>query len=150
MNEEDRSRQYGCPAGVIMIDLDELKYINDTKGHSAGDATIRLAAVCLKEAVDEMDFVARLGGDEFAILAIESDQKESEALMHRVTDVLAANEINASVGMAQRDPGMGLEAAQIAADHTMYDVKTARREARNGAQLSFLESANERLPIEVA
>lgn len=150
MNEEDRSRQYGCPASVMMIDLDELKYINDTKGHSAGDATIRLTANCLKETIDEMDFVARLGGDEFAILAIESDTQKSEDLYRRVTDALAASGINASVGMAKRDPASGLTAAQIAADRAMYDVKAARREARNGAQLSFLESANERMPIEVA
>lgn len=150
MNEEDRSRQYGCPASVMMIDLDELKHINDTKGHGAGDATIRLTASCLKEAVDDMDFVARLGGDEFAILAIESDQNKSDALVQRVTGILSANDISASVGMATRDPITGLEAAQVVADRAMYAAKSARRKARNGAELSILESANERLPVEMA
>jgi diguanylate cyclase len=128
--EEARARRYGNPTCVIITDLDALKYVNDTEGHSAGDALIKNAAMCLKNAARENDIVARLGGDEFGILAVECDTAGSEALQKKVLDTLKSNSISASVGKAMRNPERGLEMAVAAADEAMYAVKTERRKSR--------------------
>lgn len=58
----------GCVTGVLYVDLDGLKRVNDTLGHDSGDAVLREVADRLKAAVGPRDVVARLGGDEFAVL----------------------------------------------------------------------------------
>ena len=63
-----RQRRWGDPFTVLLLDLDRFKHVNDTLGHSAGDALLREAAVRLKALLKETDVLARLGGDEFAII----------------------------------------------------------------------------------
>ena len=121
--EEKRSRRYGSPACVMIIDLDDLKEVNDTRGHEAGDSLIRAAADALLDAVRESDSVARLGGDEFAILAVEIDPAGARVLEHKVRAALAEGGIKASVGVASRNPGLGLEHAIAEADRLMYREK---------------------------
>jgi diguanylate cyclase len=74
--EEERCRRYGHTATVFVIDLDQLKEINDTAGHAAGDALLVRAASALHEVVRDIDIVARLGGDEFGLIAVECDAAE--------------------------------------------------------------------------
>jgi len=64
--EEARARRYGSPTCVLVIDIDELKQINDSLDHAQGDVLLRDAAKSLKTAVRQNDVVARIGGDEFA------------------------------------------------------------------------------------
>lgn len=116
--------QYGSPACVLIIDLDELKEVNDTLGHDKGDELIRLAGEALRSAVRETDVVARLGGDEFGIIACDCNVDSAEALEARVRDALRDNQVKASVGMATRDPRSGLDAAVAEADRRMYEEKS--------------------------
>jgi diguanylate cyclase (GGDEF)-like protein len=62
------AKRLGRPTGMIFIDLDYFKEINDTGGHAAGDAVLRQIAGRLLGAVRPMDSVSRLGGDEFVVL----------------------------------------------------------------------------------
>ena len=64
----DRFDSEGERAGLLHIDLDRFKQINDTLGHAAGDAMLSYAAKVLKSNLRESDFVARVGGDEFVVL----------------------------------------------------------------------------------
>ncbi|MEA3298735.1 MAG: sensor domain-containing diguanylate cyclase [Pseudomonadota bacterium] len=125
--EEARARRYGGPVGVLVIDLDDLKEINDTQGHGEGDKLIRDSARIIGETLRTSDFAARIGGDEFAILAVESGAAHAAALAGRLEEALAADGIRASIGHAGRDPRQHLAKAWEAADQAMYAIKQERR-----------------------
>jgi diguanylate cyclase (GGDEF)-like protein len=121
--EEERCRRYGHPAAVMSIDLDELKQVNDSEGHAAGDALIVRAAEALRAAAREIDIVARLGGDEFGIIAIECDQTRADALLARTRKALAERNVKASIGITIRNSSDGLQGAMKEADRLMYEEK---------------------------
>lgn len=118
--EEERCKRYGHPTAILMIDLNNLKTVNDSLGHTAGDELIQKAATALKGCVRSNDIVARLGGDEFAILSIENNQVNAENLVNRVLQVFAEANISAAIGLAMRNPLNGLLKALQEADEKMY------------------------------
>lgn len=128
--EEQRCRRYGHPAGVIAIDLDDLKGVNDRHGHFAGDELIARAGSVLRTVVRSSDVAARVGGDEFALLAVESDPAAATALLERLRAALAEADVRASLGLAMRHPSRGLEHAWEEADSAMYMQK--RQHATGG------------------
>ena len=119
--------------GVVMLDLDGFKAINDTRGHAAGDAALREVAARLRRCVRERDLVARLGGDEFVIVLTDLDHAARAVadLVDRVRDGLAApfaeQELKAAIGVAMY-PSEGATAADLLAhaDRAMYMDKGAR------------------------
>ncbi|WP_343212688.1 GGDEF domain-containing protein [Acinetobacter sp. AG3] len=121
--EEDRCKTYGHPTTVIIIDLNDLKAINDKFGHSAGDQMIQKTAEILKKNVRSNDLVARLGGDEFGILNIETTLENTQKLVNRLLKSLQNAGINAAVGVAAREPSKNLRVAVIEADEKMYQHK---------------------------
>ncbi len=124
--EEERCRRYGHPATVLILDLDDLKEVNDASGHAAGDALLVDAAMALCEAVREPDVVARLGGDEFGIVAVQCDAAGAERLVMRTREALDRRGVRASIGIALREPTRGLAQACQEADRLMYEQKRAR------------------------
>ena len=128
--EEDRSRRYGNPAVVIMIDLDDLKTINDTQGHAEGDKLIKLTAETMLRVTRQNDVLARVGGDEFAILGIECSPADTEKFVNRLRAGLQAAGVLASIGYACRHPETGLRVAAREADTRMYAEKRQRRAKR--------------------
>ena len=126
--EEERCRRYKHPACVVSVDLDGLKAVNDSQGHSAGDALILGAATALRSVVRAQDIVARVGGDEFAIIGVECDRVGADRLQTRLRFALLAQGVKASVGLATRLPAEGLEHAWEQADIAMYaDKRRAMR-----------------------
>lgn len=121
--EEERCRRYGHTATVFVIDLDQLKEVNDTAGHAAGDALLVRAATALREVVRDIDVVARLGGDEFGLIAVECDSAGAELLLSRLRDALDERQVRASVGLAVREASSGLVRAWEQADRLMYAQK---------------------------
>ena len=130
----ERQREPGC---VLMIDIDNFKYINDSLGHQAGDSLIRSVAGILERRLRGGDTLSRLGGDEFAVLlhGTRSDRAVTvaegllEALRERVH--LLSGEpvhITASVGIAELEPSAAAEGALAAADLAMYEAKRAGRD----------------------
>lgn len=126
--EEDRCHRHGLDAEIVMIDLDELKAINDTEGHEAGDATIVRAATFIFSAVRIHDAVARLGGDEFAVLAAGTDGVAGR-VGRRIEAALEEAGVGASVGSATRSERGSLAEAWRAADLRMYRMKQRHRRA---------------------
>jgi len=121
--EENRCKTYGHPTTIIVIDLNDLKKINDELGHKEGDRLIQNTAAILKKSVRSNDLVARLGGDEFAILNIETNLENTQKLADRILKSLNEAGISVALGIASRDPSKGLKAAVSDADREMYKNK---------------------------
>jgi diguanylate cyclase len=126
--EEARFRRFGDPGAVVVIDLDGLKVINDTRGHAAGDGHIRAAGDVLSSSVRDGDLVARLGGDEFGMLVTDATPAQVTALAGRLQLALADAGVGASIGHAPFTFAGGLRRAWAAADAAMYEVKRRRRQ----------------------
>lgn len=126
--EEDRCRRYGNPACVISIDLDALKFVNDSQGHAAGDQLIIKAANAIQEVVRLNDIAARVGGDEFLILCIECTLDNALVLRDRLHQSFNNAGVSASIGLAQRHPEKGLSAACEEADVRMYEEKRGKKQ----------------------
>ena len=105
-NLVDLARRDGTPLCVAFLDLDGLKTINDTLGHSAGDDALIDAARILRESVRSVDIVGRIGGDEFAVVLAGTSRPEAERLIERLRDSAAtadtglASGLSLSVGIA--------------------------------------------------
>jgi diguanylate cyclase (GGDEF)-like protein/PAS domain S-box-containing protein len=128
-----RSRSRGHAVGVLYIDLDNFKDINDALGHPVGDLLLRAVAARLSLCVRKEDMVARLGGDEFGVIHDDVDgQTESEKLAARLIEVLGEPydiegrmvTVAASIGiaMAPRD-GEDTESLLKYADLALYSAK---------------------------
>jgi len=124
--EEARCARFGNVAGVVVLDLDGLKHVNDTWGHSAGDDMIRRAAEAIRTTLRSADQAFRTGGDEFALLLPEVTEDGLDALCERLADALAADGIAASIGASIRRPAGNLHAVAREADRRMYDRKRER------------------------
>jgi diguanylate cyclase (GGDEF)-like protein len=126
------SRRY--PVGVIVVDLDGLKEINDTRGHAAGDLMICKSAEVLKESVRSDDLVSRTGGDEFTILLPDTDVEGLKTAVERILSGLdEANkikddlEVKISLGSEIAETSDKLLSALKVADINMYENKSARK-----------------------
>jgi diguanylate cyclase len=129
--EEQRCKRYGHAACVVSLDVDGLKVANDTRGHAAGDALIRGVGGALRESIRAHDVAARLGGDEFGALLIECVEDQARVVVERIRAALASRGIDASIGLAKRDPRSDLGDAQARADRAMYADKAARKAGRS-------------------
>lgn len=122
--EENRCRRYGHSACVVAVDLDNLKRVNDSQGHFAGDELIARAGGVLASVARAQDIAARVGGDEFLLLAVECDRSGASTLADRLRADFAFAGVNASIGYALRDPARGLKHAWDEADKAMYLEKS--------------------------
>jgi diguanylate cyclase (GGDEF)-like protein len=121
--ESARMRRHGRPAVLVVVDLDDLKQVNDAGGHLAGDFLIQETAAALRSAVRDEDVVARIGGDEFAVLAVESTGTDADAIRRRIRAALADADVDASVGVALVEPGGSFAESFERADREMYEAK---------------------------
>lgn len=131
------ARRQGRGIGLLFVDLDQFKHINDTLGHSTGDELLRGVAQRLRACVREEDLVARLGGDEFCVLLEGIDSPAtagtvaekllaSLAASHRIGD--RSLETGASIGIAcQPEDGEDAETLLMNADIAMYRAKASGR-----------------------
>ena len=141
--ELDRAARGQSEGGlVILIDLDNFKAINDTHGHAAGDAALKVFANALNNEIRNMDVASRLGGDEFALLFANADKKKTaaraQALAARLNNVsLIWNGIEipvrASLGMKVYKAGDSIKRIFADADARMYDLKRKTKEMKMSA-----------------
>ncbi len=84
--EFENSVRYKWPLGVIFVDLDHFKAVNDTYGHKAGDDVLKQAAKFLTDCMRSTDFISRYGGEEFVILLPGTDSEGTESACNRLVD----------------------------------------------------------------
>ncbi|MDY6851296.1 MAG: GGDEF domain-containing protein [Thermodesulfobacteriota bacterium] len=82
--EMNRSKRYGHPLSLIMLDLDDFKKVNDNYGHVVGDSLLEITAGSIKAMVRQSDFPARYGGEEFVVICPETDIKEACLIAERI------------------------------------------------------------------
>jgi len=149
----DRGKEAPANIGVLYLDLDNFKTVNDDLGHSLGDEVLREVAQRLKATVSAADTVARLGGDEFAVILRDVPSiEEVKEVGARILEVIAAPvllgatevALTASIGVVVADP-CAVIAEQVIrdADVAMYDAKNDGR-----ACLRVFESRSSRKIVE--
>ena len=123
--------------GLLVLDVDRFKHVNDTYGHAVGDRVIAAVASAVQEAVRPGDFVSRWGGEEFVVLLRDSDGPGTVEVAQRVREAVERGTVDAdgasfgvtiSIGAAQWQPGETAAAFFARADAA---VLRAKREGRN-------------------
>ena len=129
-----RSRRYGGQISLIMIDVDNLKKINDDYGHRVGDKVIKEISKRIKECIRQIDTAARYGGDEFAVILLNTSLVDASIVAKRMVDAVAKTPtawnkeqipLSISVGLGQYDAGASPEDITSRSDQALYAAKQA-------------------------
>ena len=130
---------------LMLLDIDNLKKINDTYGHQVGTEVIQEVANILRSVVRGSDCLARYGGDEFVVILREANQAGAQIVINRIKQMLAdspvcptdfAVSVSAGVALYGED-GKGSEELLEAADKRMYRDKQTRKLARKNSEIDL-------------
>ena len=146
-------RRSGREMLLFFIDVDGLKHINDSFGHSEGDLALTRTAEVLGKTFRDSDVLARLGGDEFAALAIEASGHTEATVMARLRrnlEMVSTNEsrylLSLSLGVVRFDPrtASSLDLVMLQADRAMYQAK--KTPSKVGRANAFFDRSRLRTP----
>ncbi|MGA2171756.1 MAG: sensor domain-containing diguanylate cyclase [Sedimentisphaerales bacterium] len=129
-----RSKRYGEHISLIMVDVDNLKTINDSYGHRAGDKAIQEISKRIQESIRQIDTAARYGGDEFAIILPNTSLTDAAVAAERMVTVVAGSPVvykkdeiplSISVGLGQYDANDTPDDITSRSDKALYAAKQA-------------------------
>lgn len=129
--EWERARRHNRPLSVVLLDLDNLKEVNDQRGHEAGDDLLRAVAVQLRSTVRSIDQVGRWGGDEFLVICIETGEAAAALVGRKIADRLPAP---VSYGVATLQRGQTAKELLSVADRALYRAKERRHVGHRSVQ----------------
>jgi diguanylate cyclase (GGDEF)-like protein len=141
--EVERARRYAIDLALLLVDIDNFKMLNDTRGHLVGDLVLRDTANILRQSVRVFDVCTRYGGDEFAILmpgsTAQSAMQSADRIRQRVeayrpsgVTLTHDDRITISVGVSARKPAASAEEMIASADRALY---AAKAEGKNRVRL---------------
>jgi diguanylate cyclase (GGDEF)-like protein/PAS domain S-box-containing protein len=122
------------PVSIVMVDLDNLKLVNDHYGHATGDDLIRKTAQLLKEIFRTEDIIARYGGDEFIVLLPETDEAAVQVVLVRLRAKVNEQQdplFSLSIGASTGEKGCSLPELISLADDQMYQEKISHKKWGN-------------------
>jgi diguanylate cyclase (GGDEF)-like protein len=130
--EMSRAERLKSTLTVLMVDLDELKRINDAHGHAAGDLALKTFGERLSRAIRGSDLAVRIGGDEFVVLLPECDTQQVQLVLERLANLsieLESGEVpfRFSAGFTDYKYGETQEELLDRADHALYTEKQGRK-----------------------
>jgi two-component system cell cycle response regulator len=156
-----RAQREGCPLGMLLIDLDHFKMVNDSHGHQAGDVVLREAARRIRSTIRRYDTAGRYGGEEFVVVLPATDLAGGVAQAERVRQAIAGErmaaagalvEVTCSIGVSDwHGPGAGDALVLIHdADEALYEAKRSGRNCvhANGIRAA-LDATLTRLDAEI-
>jgi diguanylate cyclase (GGDEF)-like protein len=127
-----RSRRYGGTISLIMADIDNLKMLNDTYGHRAGDKVIKEVSRHIRDSIRQIDLPARYGGDEFAVILPNTTLEAAIVVSERIVEAVSSTPVvwqrtqiplSISVGVGQYGPEMSPEDITSRSDRALYSAK---------------------------
>jgi diguanylate cyclase (GGDEF)-like protein len=130
-----RELDAGGPFALVLCDMDNLKLLNDTHGHEAGDRALELLAAALRSGLRRSDEAYRLGGDEFGVVLADTSRLDAERVMRRLRDAVGrgtldtGESLDASFGIAVHEAGDDLDRLVSRADEALYTAKRRREES---------------------
>jgi diguanylate cyclase (GGDEF)-like protein len=120
------SERYDTPFAFVILDLDDLKKINDSGGHSLGDLALKRFAQVLKKNARKGDIIARYAGDEFVLIMTQSDREQTIRGIDRIMSALRRNGLASSIGVAMfPTDGTDGQTLFFSADEALYQAKQA-------------------------
>jgi diguanylate cyclase (GGDEF)-like protein/PAS domain S-box-containing protein len=133
-----RTRRYGKPLAIMMVDVDHFKAINDTYGHHSGDTVLQQLSVICRQTMREIDIIGRIGGEEFSILLPEANGMHAREAAERLREAVAATVVQlepevsisftVSIGVAALvATDSGVAAMLKRADEALYEAKYSGR-----------------------
>jgi diguanylate cyclase (GGDEF)-like protein/PAS domain S-box-containing protein len=138
VHEVERARRYGQPLGLLVVDMDHFKPINDTYGHTVGDVVLKRAAEAIQAEVRAVDVICRFGGDEFVVVMPGSNQEQSQSVAKRLQERIRNLEVDCqgtsihttlSIGLAVfPEDGADARALFHAADAALLAAKDSGRD----------------------
>jgi diguanylate cyclase (GGDEF)-like protein len=141
--ELKRAERFQSPLGLLLVDLDDFKNVNDRFGHGTGDEVLRALSDVFRESLRDVDLAARLGGEEFAVLLPETDYSGAAGVAERLRASLASLEletpdreqfgVTASFGVAVYPEAQSVDELLRTADAALYRAKA---EGKNRVALS--------------
>ncbi|HMG02293.1 MAG TPA: GGDEF domain-containing protein [Edaphobacter sp.] len=160
LREIQRCRRSSLPLALVTLDLDGLKVVNDTKGHSCGDVVLQAVGGVLQETVRAGDSVARMGGDEFCVLLPESSLEEAMRVAERLREEICGLliryrgetvQIRASLGVTSSDlSGMQWQSLADDSDAALYQAKREGKNRIVAAASEWNYETAQRRPVETA
>jgi diguanylate cyclase (GGDEF)-like protein len=132
------AKRYDHALSLCMLDIDQFKSINDTRGHKAGDIVLQKLGHILRETLRTVDIVGRMGGEEFAILMPETDLQEAAEIAERLRETIAKCDVileaglplhfSVSIGVStMKDKEVNMDILISQADTALYQAKNTGR-----------------------
>lgn len=142
---EEANRGDGAQIGLIALDVDHFKRINDQFGHAAGDATLQAIGTLTRQVIRKSDVVARIGGEEFAVLLRDANAAEARRVAEEIRTKISSLQIphlppgyqvSCSFGATASSPNQTFERLLARADALLYRAKRAGRNRVEGEHLT--------------
>lgn len=136
LNQEiDRIQRYHRPCSLIILNIDNFRYYNETYGYAMGDRMLSEMASLIKNGLRKVDVVARFGGEEFAVILPDTGIKQAGMVAEKLREKIAS-----SVFVERKDSSLGMVRSTVSSGVAEYNIKDTKEEFIQQAQRALLEA----------